>query len=627
MLGLVLVVFAVYAITRATSSGGILGSVTVLDTAIGGDTPEEAEASLLDLEARLATTPLPVVVEGTETQLVPREAGFDLDEEAIISAALAVGRDGNPVSNFIWWLTHIGRTVEVEPVASVDPDTLDQALDILDTDVIGQPPFPGSLSLEDGELVAEYPRPGLRVDRAASGPILVEAFSTLDRVPVELPVRNEEPAVTAAELDRARGEAQLMLSAPVTLSAADGTTLTFEVSDLEAAFRTEVSENPGTFVLGFDPEAVGRKLDTVRADFESAPVDARLEVDGNEVKVIPGRYGTLVDPVLTATALEQAAKTSTRQAELPMEEGAAPEVTTEDLEALDIRHLVSQFTTYHDCCASRVTNIQLMADKVDGAIVAPGESFSLNEFVGQRTSEAGFLPAGTIVGGEIVDTVGGGVSQFATTLYNAVFWGGYEDITHKPHSFYFSRYPEGIEATISWPQPDLEFRNNDDSGILIKTEYTDTSITVKFYGNNDGRTLVGSQSGGAMSVSVTAEGGPDALKVRGDRSGRYDLRQPPSPKYRANPELEVDEEKVVQRPAEGWSLTVTRFLTRGADETTEEWVVRYLPKQEIIEVHPCKVPDSETTCPTTTTSTSSTSSTSTTSTTAPPTTTSTTGGG
>lgn len=628
--GLIALVILGYVVHRASSSGQILGSVTVLNTPIGGDSPEEASAALLDLEARLANEAVPVRVQGASVQILPKQTGFDLDEGAIIDRAMAIGRSTNPVSNFVWWITHLGRAVEVEPTGSIDPELYEETLNALDEGVIGEPPFEGGIELQDGELVAEYPRPGLRIDRVASEPILVEMFLSNERSEVELPIRNESPDLTPGDIDAALAEAELMLSAPVVLTADEGTSLTFEVSDLKAAFRARVDGNPATVHLEFDSEPIEAKLNQVRAEFEAAPVDARFQVDGATVSVVPGRYGTLIDAAKSADAIASAARTSLRRAELPLEEGARPEVTTEDLEALDIKHLVSQFTTYHDCCASRVTNIQLFADKVDGAIIAPGETLSLNEYVGRRTAEEGFLPAGTIVGGEIVDTVGGGVSQFATTFYNAVFWGGYEDVTHKPHSFYFSRYPEGIEATISWPQPDLEFRNNDDSGVLVKTEYTDTSITVKFYGNNDGRTLVGNQSGGSLSVQVVSEGGPDAAHIRGDRSDRFDFRSPPSPLYRANSELEVDEEKQVQTPAEGWSVKVTRTITVGDDTTTQEWIVRYLPKREIIEVHPCKVPDSETTCPTTTTTTSSTTTTlpPDTTTTAPPTTAPpTTGGG
>ena len=192
---------------------------------------------------------------------------------------------------------------------------------------------------------------------------------------------------------------------------------------------------------------------------------------------------------------------------MPLVEGADPEVTTEYLEGLGIEHLVSQFTTYHDCCQPRVTNIQTMAATVDGVIVVPGETFSLNDTVGQRTEEGGYLPAPGIFEGVLQESIGGGVSQFTTTMYNAVFWGGYQDVEHKPHSYYFSRYPEGIEATLSWTSPDLRFKNNRDHAVLIDTRWTDTSITVRIFGSNDGRVLKGEQSGGETHIWLDAEGG------------------------------------------------------------------------------------------------------------------------
>jgi vancomycin resistance protein YoaR len=599
--GLVVLFLAVYGIVRLGTQGQVLGSVAVLDVDLGGATPETALAALVELEERLATRPAPVRVEGATVELLPVQAGFDLDEEAIINEALMVGRSPNPVSNFFWWISHLGRTVEVDPQASLDDESVEELLMTLDKSLIGEPPFEGGISVVNGELTAEYPRPGRRIDREQAPALLTGHFLENDRNVLELPVRNERPLLTEADVDAARNEASLMLSAPVLLMADDGTTLTFGVEDLRRAFVA--TPNASGFDLGFDVSAVETRLADVRSEFEASPVNARFEISGYEVSIIPGSNGTLIDGKLTAEILAEAAHTSVRRAALPLEEGAEPEVTTGALEALDIGHLVAQFTTYHDCCAARVTNIHLIADEVDGAIVPSGATFSLNEHVGRRTEEEGYLDAGTIVGGEIVDTVGGGVSQFATTFYNAVFWGGYEDVDHSPHSFYFERYPEGIEATISWPNPDLVFRNNDDSGVLIKTEYTDTSITVKFYGNNEGRILTGSQNGGSLSVGVVAEGGSNAKQVRGDRSDRRDFREPPEPLYRANPELAVDEQHTVQSAAQGWSLTVTRTITMSGEATTQEWPVRYLAKQEIIEVHPCKVPDGGVACPTTTTTT------------------------
>jgi vancomycin resistance protein YoaR len=279
-------------------------------------------------------------------------------------------------------------------------------------------------------------------------------------------------------------------------------------------------------------------------------------------------------------------------------------VTTADLEALGIEHLVSQFTTYHSCCQNRVTNIHLIADSVDGIIVEPGGQLSLNEAVGQRTVEKGYLEDGTIVGGELTQTVGGGVSQFATTMYNAVFWGGYEDITHKPHSFYFPRYPEGIEATISWPAPELIFRNDTNAAVLIDTAYSDTSITVRIYGANDGRAVaLAYPEGGPLQQEVLRDGGEAARVVSASVGERFDDRSPGDPEYRANPDLTVDREVTVQSPADGWSVRVTRTITVGDQENSQEWVVIYSPRREIIEVHPCQVPGTSVACPEPTTTT------------------------
>ena len=218
---------------------------------------------------------------------------------------------------------------------------------------------------------------------------------------------------------------------------------------------------------------------------------------------------------------------------------------------------VSEFTTFHPCCQPRVTNIQRMADLVDGVIVLPGEEFSLNEHVGLRTEENGFVEAPMILRGEFVPSVGGGVSQFATTLFNAIFYGGYEDVYHQPHSYYFSRYPEAREATVSFPNPELIFRNDTAAAVLIRTEYTDESITVKFFGDNEGRQVTDSLSprrsfrepgrrvrdrlrpharkrGGAGSRLDGLDGHPDQGhhlpgRYRQDRGMGLDLPPPASP--------------------------------------------------------------------------------------------------
>ena len=349
-------------------------------------------------------------------------------------------------------------------------------------------------------------------------------------------------------------------------------------------------------------------LDPIRSQFEDEPVDAEYAISDDSITIIPGLKGTRIDEGETADRLASAALTTDRVALLPVVQAAEPEITTAYLESLNINHLVSQWTTYHPCCADRVNNIQLMADTIDGVIVLPDETFSINEFVGERTIEKGYMPAGTIIAGELKDTVGGGVSQFATTFYNAVFWGGYEDVTHQPHSYYFSRYPEGIEATVNWRTPELEFRNNRSHAILIDTVYTDISITVRFFGDNDGRVIKGEQSGGRRDVHVDSEGGPNALHVVGEVSGRYGLTDPPPPRYVVNLDLAPIDQIQTQEERGGWSVRVTREIFLGGTVliNSQEWTVRYAPRFAVFEVHPCMVPSTavpatSVPCPSTTT--------------------------
>ena len=147
-----------------------------------------------------------------------------------------------------------------------------------------------------------------------------------------------------------------------------------------------VTESEPRIVISFDTDTIDGYLDEIRDEVEDEPVDARFEIDGDEISISPGESGTVIDAAETAQRLADAGRTIERVGLLPLVEGAEPEVTTEYLESLEINHLVSSFTTYYDCCQDRVVNIHTIADAVDGTIVLPGETFSLNGHVGERTA-------------------------------------------------------------------------------------------------------------------------------------------------------------------------------------------------------------------------------------------------
>lgn len=211
---------------------------------------------------------------------------------------------------------------------------------------------------------------------------------------------------------------------------------------------------------------------------------------------------------------------------------------------------VSKFTTYHDCCENRVRNIQRMARDVDGYVVMPGETFSIDEVVGPRTSSGGYLPAPYLINGEgACCAVGGGVSQFGTTIHNAVFWGGYQVDDHQPHSGWIPRYPLGIEATLVYRSIDFKFTNDTDDPVWIETSYSSTSITVELWGYQGGWQVSGDHPRGARSsrISVIDSGGSDAKQVSASVSGS----------------------------APG-TVRITRTLTQDGDSSSQSWWWRYV---------------------------------------------------
>lgn len=594
-----------YGLTRAASQDEVMGRVEVSGTALGGQTEDQALNTMVAVEDEHLAKTASFSLEGSPVHVQPPVTGFDVDEMVIVGNAMAVGREGNAAYQFLWWLGHIFSKAEIDLTGSVDQEALDDVFDLWDADVIGRPASLGSLEVVESVVQPTYPQSGTGVDRDPAAEIMLEAMLAKNGTNPALPTVTIIPQLNDNDIDEALLEANQLLAGDIEL-VYNGSSILFSADQLTHAFRSEtIAEGSPQIVNSFDPESIDGYLDPVRSEFEAEPVNARFVISGDSISIEPGARGTRIDEDDAALRLFLAGLTTSRSGQLSLVEDAEPNVTTESLEALGINHLVSSFTTYHPCCADRVKNIQTMADRLDGAIIRSGQQFSLNDFVGQRTAEKGYVPAGTIVAGELKDTVGGGVSQFATTTYNAIFWGGYEDITHKPHSRYFSRYPEGIEATINWTTPDLVFRNNTNKAIMIDTRYTADSITIRIFGENDGRTVKGEQSGGQTKRWVAASGGPNAHHVQGTVSERFAHTSPGAPKYKGNPDFGLNQVDQTQSERDGWSVTVTRKILRDGTDLLkeEEWAVRYSPAFAVFEVHPCKVPGREHTCPTTTTTT------------------------
>src|SRR5690606_22367738 len=147
----------------------------------------------------------------------------------------------------------------------------------------------------------------------------------------------------------------------------------------------------------------------------------------------------------------------------------------------------------------------------------------------------------------------------------------------------FSRYPEGIEATINWGGPHLVFRNDTPNTIMIHTLSTANSVTVRIFGDNDGRTVRGQHREGnrTSQITVVNQGGPNARRVTAELSERFDHTEPPNPQYRADATYGVDQVTTVQSERAGWTVTVTRTIEQGDRTTSRDWPVRYFAQRAI----------------------------------------------
>ena len=266
--------------------------------------------------------------------------------------------------------------------------------------------------------------------------------------------------------------------------------------------------------------------------------------------MVPGSAGQRIEPTALAAAALPALTSPERTARVTAQV-VQPDLTTAEAAALGVNEQVSTFTTRFGPNPPRVTNIRIAARTLDGILVQPGKVFSLNDALGPRSPDKGYQQAPVIDGGRLTKGYGGGVSQVSTTLFNAVFFAGLDTVTHKPHSFYISRYPEGREATVSFPTVDQKFRNDSGKGILISTNVTSRSITVSFYGTK--------------VWDIEATKGP-----------RTNLRQPKTIR-------DSGSDCVSQSPQPGFDVTVGRVFSRGgAQVRTERFYTRYIPEDRVI---------------------------------------------
>ena len=482
---------------RGLESGEVLSGTTVAGIGVGGETREGAAGLIAEIK------PITVELEGPRqsfTVKAPR-AGLIVDAEGSAEAAYSAGREG--IGPLLGGPLSVLGEREVEPVYEpVDLARLRRTVMGI-AERVDREPFVGALSIDRGtlEVVAEQPEAGVRVRRKAAGEALLEAFRDGGGA-AGLPVR-EQPAPSASAVQSVAREAERYLQRPFRVSTAGGplTVGTGRMARL-LAIESAAGEDPA-IRLGVDRGRVESLVGDLADRRDKAPRDARLDTSSQPpvtlteqgdltwtpkpgvASVKPGRDGRRIRQQQAVEAIAQAVRSGEHGVRLETER-VEPAVDTAAVE--DATSLLGTFTTSYECCEPRVINIQRMAATVDGTVIGPGEQFSLNGIAGERTKANGYKPAPTIgEGNELINTVGGGVSQFSTTTYNAAYFAGLQIDAHTPHSFYISRYPPGRESTLNFGSIDLLWTNDTEAPVVVRASASETSVTVSIYGGNGGR--------------------------------------------------------------------------------------------------------------------------------------------
>ena len=481
----VLVAFlsALIGLAFAGSPARIADGVTIAGVEVGGLTVKEARSLLERRFEQVAREPV-VFTAGDDTfRIKATTLSVEADWATALETASREGEGFGPVRGFKRLQARFFGE-EIAPPVQAYAAALDYKIGSL-AGVIDQKHVEAKLVRRGLGIEVVPGQSGRTLDRDAASATIVRALARLDRgAPVALPIRVDPVEVTAADLAVARRQAVTALSAPVRLEY-EGTRWKLprwriaELLSLPSAGATELA------IAGSGANAWFAKL---RKTVERAPVDARFEVDADgKIGIVPDKPGIEIDVPATANALLAAAISPTERTAALAARTATAERTTADAKAMGITGVVGSYHTTYGGIANRLHNVALVSKLIDGALIAPGATFSFNGTTGERTAEKGFREAPVIINGELQTGLGGGICQVSTTVFNAAYEAGLKIEERTNHALYISHYPLGRDATVNYPDLDLKFTNDTGKWLLLRTFVGTGSLTVNLYGTPQNR--------------------------------------------------------------------------------------------------------------------------------------------
>jgi vancomycin resistance protein YoaR len=487
----------------AGSPTRITEGVRVAGVDVGGLTPAEAR-SLLERRAD-AYQHVPVLFFAGEQswKVTPHRLGVDADWAAAVDAARRQGEGFGPFRGLRRVKVRVFGA-DIAPPAKVYSPALDYELRQLSS-AIDRSHREAAIVLKDTKPILIPGRAGRRLDRERAAATMVGALASLSRSPIALPVKLDQPSVTPADLEPVVEQARTALSAPIRLQ------LGKTWWRLRPARIAELLALPHDGSRTLDIGGPGADAWFARFSMRAGnpPVDADFAISSSgRVTVVPGKDGLVVDVDATRNAILRAVLAPAGRRANVVVVSQAPKRTTSEAQAMGITGLVGAYETIYGGDPNRIHNVQLVSQLIDKTLIAPGTTFSFNGTTGERTPEKGFREAPVIINGELQNGLGGGICQVSTTVFNAAYEAGLRITQRNNHALYISHYPLGRDATVNYPDLDLEFVNDTGRWLLLRTFVGSSSLTVGLYGTPANRRVE------TETAPLRVTGGPPVTRVK-----------------------------------------------------------------------------------------------------------------
>ena len=511
----------------------------MLGTDLSGMSAGEVRREVLALAEQVNDAPITVAVELNSTELPPSAAGLEMHGDATANRIVGFSLDPRRI------VSRLTGGGEVEPVVTLDAHIVTEAVREAATVGLDQDAVEATVDMDGPEVQITAGQPRIEVDVEATATQIFETWPHANSFAAVAVV--ESPELTTEEAVRfQKAMNEWVFAKEVTLTSPNGNVV---LTPEEFATYTGYELVDGHLSLTVNGERLASDLRRSHPHLENAARDASLMFDAAHMLVVdPGQPARVIDDENMEAAAIAAASGINHSGPIAFIE-TPPAVTAEDIDLQDFTHRISSFTTpFTPRESRRERNIANAAQRMSGTIIEPGEVFSLAEAIGPVDAAHGYVSAGAIISNVHSEAMGGGLSQMATTAYNAGYFAGLEDVQHRPHSEWFARYPAGREATLFLPSLDMKFRNDTPYAILVNAYVENASVTVDLW------------STPYYTVETTS-------------SGKYNVRS-------AGTQYSSDPGCTRQGASQGFTITNTRYVYLDGVLVKEEpftWTYRAVP--------------------------------------------------